>query len=255
MGTMKDKLNETKEKIRETREYTNTREGSIFGFTVCMIILIVILLFLRFNNNDTTNSTTTETPNPFHTPEVTSSEEENRKEFKNILDGNYEFNYTLIENGATTTFTGKMYHNKESFTKVQNGGATVFYKLDGTYFNSNYQAVDNPYQYQEFMKMDNVLSLLDYATIEENTGSEITAQIYASDIYDIIYPESYYDPTSIFTIPADTISFTIQDDQVTSIRYTLDNFINYSTDATITSLTINLTYSNFGTVEDFPIGS
>ena len=256
MGAMKDRWNHTKEKVKETREYTNTREGSIFGFTVCMIIIVVLLLFLRFNNNHSTNNpTTTATPNPFQTPDVTSDVEKNKEEFKNILDANYEFSYTITTNGSTTTYIGKTYHNKESFTKVQNGVASAFYKLNDSYFNSNYATVENPYQYQEFMDIDNVLSLLDYASIEENTGSQVTANIYASDIYDIVYPESYYDPTSVITVPADTISFTVQDDQVTSIHYDLNNFITSSTSGAITSLTIYLTYSNFGTVEDFSIGS
>ncbi len=62
---MKDRWNHTKEKVKETREYTNTREGSIFGFTVCMIIIVVLLLFLRFNNNHSTNNPTT-TATPIH---------------------------------------------------------------------------------------------------------------------------------------------------------------------------------------------
>ena len=86
MGAMKDRWNHTKEKVKETREYTNTREGSIFGFTVCMIIIVVLLLFLRFNNNHSTNNpTTTATPNPFQTPDVTSDVEKNKEEFKNML--------------------------------------------------------------------------------------------------------------------------------------------------------------------------
>lgn len=256
MGAMKDRINEAKEKMKETREYTNSREGSIFGFTVCMIIIVVLLLFVRFNNNSTPdNATPTATPNPFQTPNVTSDVEKNKKEFQKILDANYEFSYTIVENGSTTTYTGKKYHNKESFTRIRNGSATAFYKLNDDYFNSNYVTVDNPYQYQEFMDIDNVLSLLDYASIEENTGDEVTAKIYASDIYDIVYPESYYDPTSVIAIPADTISFTVQDDQVTSIRYTLNHFINHNTSGAVTSLTIELTYSNFGTVTDFPVGS
>ena len=44
MGAMKDRWNDAKDKMKETREYTNTREGSIFGFTVCMIIFYDVFI-------------------------------------------------------------------------------------------------------------------------------------------------------------------------------------------------------------------
>lgn len=248
-------MGKIKDKIRETKEFTNTQEGSAFGLAIYAIIIIVIILFLRLGGNSASNNETQQTSDPFQTPESTSDTEKNKEEFTKILDGNYEFSYTITENGNVTTYTGKRYHNKESFTRVQNGLANAFYKLNDSYFNSNFATVENPYQYQEFMDIDNVLSLLNYASIEENTGNNITAQVYTGDIYDIIYPESFYDPSSVVTIPADTISFTVQDDQVTSIHYDLNNFIISSTSGAITSLTIDLTYSNFGTVEDFSIGS
>lgn len=249
-------MGQIKDKIKQTKEFTSTKEGSIFGLTVYIIIIIVILLYIRFNSSNTpANQNTTTTPNPFQTPDVTSDVEENKKEFQKILDKNYEFNYTITENGNSITYTGKTYHNKESFTRIRNGIATAFYKLDNSYFNSNYVTVENPYQYEEFMDIDDILSLLNYASIEENTGDKVVAKIYASDIYDIIYPNDFYDPSTVVSISSDTISFTIEDNQVTSIHYDLSNFINYHTSGSITSLKIDLSYSNFGTITDFSIGS
>lgn len=256
MGQIKDKIKQTKDKINQTKEFTSTKEGSLFGLTVYIIILIVILLYIRFNSsNAPTNQNTATTPNPFQTPDVTSDVEQNKKEFQKILAKNYEFNYTITENGNVTTYAGKIYNNKESFTRIHNGVATAFYKLNDSYFNSSYATVENPFQYEEFMDIDNVLSLLDYASIKENTGSNLVAKIYAMDIYDILYSDNFYDSSTVISLPNDTISFTIQDNQVTEIHYDLKNFINYYTSGKISSLTIDLTYSNFGTIEDFSIGS
>ena len=256
MGQIKDKIKQTKDKINQTKEFTSTKEGSIFGLTVYIIIMVVILLYFRFNGSSTSNNQNETTAiNPFETPDVTSEVEQNKKEFQKILDKNYEFNYTITENGNATTYAGKTYNNKESFTRIRNGVATAFYKLNNSYFNSSYATVENPFQYEEFMDIDNVLSLLDYASIKENTGSKLVAKIYIMDIYDILYSDAFYDSSTVVSLPNDTISFTIQDDQVTEIHYDLKNFINYYTSGKVSSLTIDLTYSNFGTIEDFAIGS
>lgn len=235
-------------------DINDTKTKSAIGLGLYAVVIIALVIFLRTgaNNTNKENQNTTE-PIKTIAPQVTVTMDANASEFKKITDNNYEFVYTIVENENTTIYTGKTYNSKMLFSEISNGKTTKYYKLANNYLNTGLNTIESPFKYETFIKIDNILEILKFAEKEDSSNNEIIAKIAVSDLYDAMYPYENYDPFQTSKLNDDKVIFTISDNNVTKIAYDLKNFISYHSNNEITSLQIDLEYSNFGNITDFEI--
>ena len=173
---------------------------------------------------------------------------------ENIKNNNYSFNYSVKLDDITYLYNGKKNSNSELF----NYNDKEYYRLNDNYFINNdiWVKCDDPYKFSLFMNIDNIVLLLDSSYFESKTVYEEGKTVYnllisSNTINKIISNiDSDYEE-----VPNKVVLTVDKDKNITDISFVLDSYC-VLTKKCDKSLSIDLSYSDFGNIEDIknPIG-
>lgn len=170
--------------------------------------------------------------------------------FSELEKGNYEFIYTINDNGNTIIYSGKSNTNKMQIDII-NKGTTRYYKLGENYLDSNYNIInDIPLTYEKFINLDNLKELYDYSITDRE--HENRRKVSAYDIYEIYYPDFGFDPFDIDGVEDSYIEVISTNGTVSRVKLDFSTALTYMNKQD-TVFIVTLEYSNVGNVGDINI--
>lgn len=223
------------EKIDEIKQKKNGKAILFFGFY--LVFFLILFISLKFSNK-----------RPLSAPE--DYEKGNRYKFyiNDIVDGNYHYNYVTVLDGVRYEYSGERNKKEELFRF----NSKEYYKNDGNYFVNEglWIKSDNPFVYQEFLDVDNIVEMIGLAAYESNTNYEDGRQSYKFLISSNTLNQKLHNIESDFMEePNQLFIMTDANKNVTEISLKLDSYCTMNKLCKGT-LEINLTYDKFGDIED-----
>ncbi len=216
--------------IKELRKTPRGKAVLFFGFY--FIFFFVLILMIRTSPKN---------------PSMPIEEEKETFPIANYLTKKYQFIYTIQENQKEEVYQGKKFENRSLFQK--NG--VEYFEEDGEFYQkqSSWEKSENPYWYSEFMKEENIISLISHSMPESTTTYESGSVMYqfvisTNTINELLYQKE----TDIEEVP-NRISVRMDEkEKLSSIVYYLDSYCA-AVDSCDTSLKIHLSYQNMGEID------
>jgi hypothetical protein len=171
----------------------------------------------------------------------------------NITNNNYVFNYSVLLDGNINSYKGNRKDNEERFILTNNMGTYDYYKKDIDYFNNKnglWIKSDDPYLFNKFFDINNILSLIEKAKLDYKTDYESGKRIYnfvisSTTIHD--YLEGI--DLDIADNVNEIVVYVDEDDYVEKFEFKLDNYCKAISMCT-NELKIVLEYSEYGEVKE-----
>lgn len=223
----------------------NPKNRAIVFFAFYFVFFAVLIVMIR------TSPAPEEKPRPSSTPLSSPVVTEDVK-----LQSNCLFTYDVQTSLDTAFYEGKMTDHKRSFTMLRDGHTSSWYQVGDYFFreqDGRYQQATSPFVLSDFLDLSLLEDLLTFL-IHSEEGNVETYEIDAVDIYQTYFNDEAYDSFAISELPSDSITVTREDGMITKVVYDFSHFIAYY--ATLhhfddPHFVITLTFSSFGTVEDF----
>lgn len=217
------------------------RGRGILFFVAYFFFFLAVILLVRFGNRGS----------------VIGSDLEYTKKYNfltsNITSNNYNFSYEVMIDSSTITYQGSRYKNTELFNVNDGISVSEFYRDGDSYLTNNGQLwlkCDNPYQYYQFMDIDNILNIVESATYISNTNYESGKSVYNFQIATATITKLFEDlDVDVDEVPNELVVITDEDGYVNEVKFILDSYCKVKSACT-SSMNINLKYENFGSVEE-----
>lgn len=223
-----------KKKINELID--DPRKKAILFFGFYLVLFVVIILSLRSAHRNSNNTT---------------YEKGNSLSYNaSLLKGNnYSYNYKIVLDDVVYEYNGKRKENTELFTL--NG--KEYYRNNDSYFvnnNSIWVKTNNPYNYSEFLNVDNLITIIDSSFYEAKityyTGS-ISYKLLAST--NTINQKINNINSDFFEEPNSIILDTIDGEYMDGISLNLDSYCKLNKTCQ-RSLKITIKYSDIGKIDN-----
>ncbi len=228
---------------------------STIGIFIFFVFVIVLAVVSR--TNKPTGKTALEEfteknrdPNPVEEKmKEAKTKAEEKTIFDELKDNNYEFIYTIEDNGNKTIYSGKKSNNK-MVIDIINNGSSRYYQIGDNYLDQNFKDVTSiPLEYEKFIDFNKLNKLYSYSITGENGKRDISAY----DIYDIYYLDFIYDPFDIEGIKDSTMEIKMVDGNVSKVILDFTSALTYMNQKDY-KFVITMEFSNIGRVEDINIG-
>ncbi len=175
---------------------------------------------------------------------------ENRFSFASIESNNYKFNYKIDIDGVSSSYVGIKTGKKE---KVTCPNLVEFYGENGNYFTNTggvWIKTDRPYQYEEFMDIENIKELVSKATYISNTSYESGKDVYNYNISSAtICAILENKDIDIEEEPNEIIISVDENNYVESVKFVLNSYCKVKNHC-VNSMSITLNYELYGEIEE-----
>ena len=160
---------------------------------------------------------------------------------------NYSFNYIILLDGVKYEYIGKK-NNDELF---QYDNKEYFHHLDEYYMkDKEWVKVANPYLFSDFMKMDNIGTLLENSFYESKTNYDSGKDVYSLLISTNTINQKLFNINSDFLEEPNKITVSTNEKKdMNQIHYYLDSYCVLNK-VCKKSLEIILSYDDFNLIED-----
>ena len=225
--------------------YQSKRGRAILFFIFYFIFFFVLISLIRTNYSSNRNV------NPNNDNSVST-------EYKldGIKNGNYHFTREENINGVITNFTGDKADNKTEGVMTLNNTFTNYFIYDNINLiktTDKYEVTTDLYHFNNITADYNIENILKRSTLisktEYETGNTLYNYEITSNTIDSILNGTNID---IADIPNSIILESNEDDEVVKITYNLSSYATYSNNAP-TTISIIITYSNFGEIENIEV--
>lgn len=225
--------------------YKSKRGRAILFFGFYFIFFFVVISLIRTNYHSS--------------PNITSIKDNNVKaiyELKKIENGNYHFIREENINGLITNFTGDKNANRIEGIMTSNNMFYNYFIYDNINLiklTDKYEITNDLYHFNDITEDNNISKFLEKAYLVSKTEYETGNTIYNYEIttntIDALINNTNID---IADIPNKIILETNQEDEVVKITYDLTSYATYLNKA-MTTITITISYSNFGEIANIEI--
>ena len=225
--------------------YQSKRGRAILFFIFYFIFFFVLISLIRTNYSSNRNV------NPNNDNSVST-------EYKldGIKNGNYHFTREENINGVITNFTGDKADNKTEGVMTLNNTFTNYFIYDNINLiktTDKYEVTTDLYHFNNITADYNIENILKRSTLisktEYETGNTLYNYEITSNTIDSILNGTNID---IADIPNSIILESNEDDEVVKITYNLSSYATYINNAP-TTISIIITYSNFGEIENIEV--
>jgi hypothetical protein len=228
------------------------KKKPIFGIIVLVAFILFAVVLSRTLNSmsEQENKANNEPQNAGNVEKKMKNASEQTEEdlFEELDKGNFEFIYTINDNGNTTIYSGKSNTNKASID-VTNRGTVKYYKLGDNYLDRNFNVIENPLIYEKFVSLSNLKDLIYFSEFNDEGKGVVSAY----DVFKIYYQGFVYDPFNIDDIEDSIVEITKDGNNLTRVKMDFSKAVTYIKNSEYTFI-VTLEYSNIGNVGEINIG-
>lgn len=170
--------------------------------------------------------------------------------FSNIENKNYKFTYEIILDDVSYLYAGERTLNNERF--VYNN-LMEYYSAQNVYFVNNsgiWVNISNPYEFKEFMDIDNISSFVENATYISKTEYDSGRDVYSFKISSATMSKILENKDiDVEEIPNEILIGTETDNYVNEIKLKLDSYCKIK-GYCINNMSVSLKYEDFGNINE-----
>ena len=222
-----------------------------------LIILILVIMIRLSPTPDDQNSTTPndnkDSQTQVETPGIGNNNGNDESSSPTeSFEVNFSYIYTVTNNGVQEVIKEKKIDEKEIFTIITKEGSNSYAKLSNNYLqkeNGEYHIVESPSPNLIYCDVEDISYLTEIGTLTTQ-GNVYTYQVPITQIVKLYNPT--FDTTSIDSNLMDTITLTTENGTLKSIKANYNNYLT-TVSGRISTLTIEMEFSQVGTTEDFEV--
>lgn len=223
------------------------------------IFILILVIMIRLSPTPDEQTTTpndnkdnqNQVENP--TPDIGSNNDNNTSnDPTESFEVNFSYIYTVTNNGVQEVVTGKKIDEKEIFTIITKEGSNSYAKLSNNYLqkeNGEYHIVESPSPNLIYCDVEDISYLTEIGTLTTQ-GNVYTYQVPVIQIVKIYNPT--FDTSSIDSNLKDTITLTTENGTLKTIKANYNNYFT-TVSGQLSTLTIEMEFSQVGTTEDFEV--
>ena len=223
------------------------------------IFILILVIMIRLSPTPDEQTTTpndnkdnqNQVENP--TPDIGNNNDNNTSnDPTESFEVNFSYIYTVTNNGVQEVVTGKKIDEKEIFTIITKEGSNSYAKLSNNYLqkeNGEYHIVESPSPNLIYCDLEDISYLTEIGTLTTQ-GNVYTYQVPVIQIVKIYNPT--FDTTSIDSNLKDTITLTTENGTLKTIKANYNNYLT-TVSGELSTLTIEMEFSQVGTREDFEV--
>ena len=236
--------NKDKKKSNIIKELKKTPRGrAIIFFGGYFFFFLFLIVFVRVAGRGTTDSIN----NDYN------KVNEYNFSITKIAKNNYQFSHNVTIDDSFSSYVGKRYNDSDLFVMNNNYGSYSYYRNGFDYYsdtNGIWIKSNNPYNYEKFFDINNVIELIDKSKLIYKTDYESGKVVYNFNVSTTtIY--NYLEKVDLdLADDLNEIMVTVDDnDNVYEIEFKLDSYCK-SLNICINKMNIILSYDNFGKIEE-----
>ncbi len=220
------------------------RLKSALGLCFYLVMIVLLVLAIRANKSNKNEANKKDVVTEVNEQTVTSQV----SGFTPIKRANYKYNYTVTIDDNNYIYSGIRYNDKQQLSLTDGKLTNQFYIISDialTKKNSDYVLSDIPYYYINYFDTGVLEKILLSSTYDEKKDTFTIS----NKFLDIITgnKENSTDETLNY------ISISYKNKNIDAIEMDVTNYVK-SRFVNVKKVVINLSYSDFGLVEDFEIG-
>lgn len=223
------------EKYNEIRQNPKGNAFLFFGFYFIFFVVLISFLNMSPKNN-----------NHFEEEDETGV---SYFEIGDIKNYNYQFQYTVIEDGVERKYTGKRNDNIEMFS-FQN--KEYYYNGEDFYVkesNDKWKITKNPYIYENFMNISKISSFFQESFMESETVYKSGKKAYRFFLDTNTIYKTFGKSNTDYVDEGNSVVVYMVEDQVESIVFQLDGYCE-SYFSCKKNLKIQIEYEKIGEIEE-----
>lgn len=226
---------------KKIKEFIKTPRGrGILFFAAYFLFFVAVILVVRLSTPGEVIGTGFESGNPY------------RFSIANIMNDNYQFDYTVTVDDNTINYQGKRDNDVELFNYQDALTNSNYYRSGNNYLIQNgglWLKSENPYKYLEFMDIDKISELLKSATYISKTEYESGKEIYNFGLSTVTIMKVLENiDIDISEIPNEIVLITDEDGYTNEIQFKLDSYCSYKKICN-KKMEIVLKYDQYGKIE------
>jgi|GEM_PF-1921872 hypothetical protein len=225
----------------------------IWGIIILILVIMIRMSPTPDDQNSTTPNDNKDSQTQVETPGIGNNNGNDESSSPTeSFEVNFSYIYTVTNNGVQEVITGKKIDEKEIFTIITKEGSNSYAKLSNNYLqkeNGEYHIVENPSPNLIYCDVEDISYLTEIGTLTTQ-GNVYTYQVPITQIVKLYNPT--FDTTSIDSNLMDTITLTTENGTLKSIKANYNNYL-MTVSGRISTLTIEMEFSQVGTTEDFEV--